>query len=238
MCYAATMPVDVATYRLSLRGQPVGTHVLRREEQGSVTALEGEMQLQGSLGALTTIQRSRTHRRRFHSLSFVEEMQRRGERRSFEVEFDAKSGLVTARRGDDEASLPYLLPYRDPLGLLEQLRAAATEEERPEWLRVPMLGKDVVAQHVGETEIDSIYGPRSAHAFVLHPGGSFVYVDAEAPHQILQMTQRIEGGWLDVQLQKIGQEASMPSREDEGGKRRRGKRRRRRRRGRRGGSSS
>ena len=231
------MPVDVASYRLSLRGQNVGTHVLRRAEQGSVSELEGELQLQGSLGASTTVQRSRSHRRRFHSLSFHEEMQRRGERRTYEVEFDAKSGLVTARRGSDEASLPYLLPYRDPLGLLEQLRAVAAEPEPAEWLRVPMLGKEVVAQLVGEAELDSIFGPRRARAFLLQPGGSFVYVDAEEPHEILQMTQRIEGGWLDVQLHRVGQEAAMPAREDEGGKRRRGKRRRRRR-GRRGGSSS
>lgn len=232
------MAVDVASYRLTLRGQPVGTHVLRREERGSTTVLDGVLHLQGSLGTATTTQRSRTHRRRHHSFWYSEETQRRGERRSYEVTFDPKSGLITARRGNDEASVPYLRPYRDPLGLLEELRAAAAEEAPAEWVRVPMLGKDVLAQHLGEAELETAFGPRRARTYVLQPGGAYVYVDVAAPHEILQMTQRIDGQWLDVQLVKIGQEAAMPQREEEGGQRRRGKRRRRRRRGRRGGSSS
>ncbi len=222
------MAVEVCSYSLTLRGSPVGTHVLRTEHRGATTHLEGRLQLQGSLGQLSTTQVSRVHRKRRASLAYQESTERKGDNRSYEVEFDIKSGLVTATRGgNDQATAPYIAPYRDPLGLLDELRGLG---ELDEPVRLPMLGKDVAVLYLGKTVLDSIYGEREAFSYRLHPGNAYVYVDTEEPHQILQMTQPTEGHLLDAILVKVAQEDAMPSRGASSAKSRRPRRRRRRRR--------
>lgn len=220
------MAVEVNSYRLSLRGNPVGTHVLRTEHRGQTTHLDGRLMLQGSLGQVTTTQISRVDRKGKHSLGFREETERRGEKRLYEVVFDAERGLVRASRGSgDEADVPYILPYRDPLGLLHELRGLKANSEP---LRIPMLGKEVTVLHLGITEVDTALGRRNAHAYRLHPGNSYVYVEASQPFTIVHLSQRFDGQLLDASLLKIAQEDAMPSRESE--RPRQGKRRRRRRR--------
>jgi hypothetical protein len=220
------MSVEVCSYRLTVRGTPVGTHVLRTEHRGQVTHLEGRMMLQGSLGQVTTTQVSRVHRRRFESRAFREDTERRGEKRIYDVTFDTGRGLVRATRGPgDEANVAYILPYRDPLGLLNELRALEPSEEP---VRVPMLGKDVTVLYLGVTELDTALGKLSAHAYRLHPGHAYVYVEVGEPRAILQMSQRVDGQLLDALLVKVAQEDAMPVRESE--RPRQGKRRRRRRR--------
>jgi hypothetical protein len=220
------MAVEVCSYRLSLRGTAVGTHVLRTEHRGQITHLEGRLMLQGSLGQLTTTQVSRVQRRRNISLAFREDTERRGENRVYDVVFDASRGQVRASRGPgDEAAMPYILPYRDPLGLLNEIRGLEPSDEP---VRVPMLGKEVSVLYLGTTELDTALGKRAAYAYRLHPGNSYVYVEAAEPHAILQMGQRIDGQLLDVMLMKIAQEDAMPVRESE--RPRQGKKRRRRRR--------
>lgn len=232
------MPVEVCSYRLTVRGQPVGTHTLRTERRGRSVALEGRLQLQGSLGTATVTQRSRSHAQRHFSFSYEEQTQRRGDNRSYRIDFDHEQGLVRASRGsNDRAELPYLRPFRDPLSLLHQLRQLGDGEDP---VRVPMLGKDVLVHAIGAIELETALGRKTARAFTLQPGGCYVYVDREAPHHILAMTQRVEGQLLDAQLVQIGQEAAMPDGGGEGGggdggkaKKRRRRRRRSRRRGRR-----
>ena len=220
------MSVEVCSYRLTLRGAPVGTHVLRTEEKGQTAILEGRMMLQGSMGQLTTTQTSRFHRGRKLSLGFREEFERRGEKRSYNVVFDVAQGLVKASRGQgDEASMPYIRPYRDPLGLLFELRNL---EPGGDPVRFPLLGKDVTVLHLGTTEIETAIGRRVTYAYKLHPGPAYVYIDSAEPHAILQMTQRVDGQLLEALLVKVAQEDSMPARESE--KPRSGRRRRRRRR--------
>lgn len=220
------MAVEVCSYRISLRGTPVGTHVLRTEHRGQTTHLEGRLMLQGGLGQLTTTQVSRVQRRHNVSLGFREDTERRGENRVYDVVFDANQGLVRASRGSgDEASVPYIRPYRDPLGLLNELRGLAPSAEP---LRIPMLGKDVTVLYLGTTELDTELGKRQAHAYRLHPGNAYVYVEVDEPHAILQMNQRVDGQLLDSLLVKVAQEDAMPVRESD--RPRQGKRRRRRRR--------
>ncbi|HEX7004763.1 MAG TPA: DUF3108 domain-containing protein [Trueperaceae bacterium] len=222
------MPVEVCSYRLTFRGAPVGTHVLRTEQKGQTAHLEGRLMLQGSLGQSTTTQTSRFHRGRRLSLGFQESTERRGEKRSYEVVFDAGQGIVKASRGQgDQASVPYIRPYRDPLGLLFELRGL---EPGGEPAHFPMLGKDVTAIHLGTTELDTALGRRAAHAYKLHPGPAYVYIDVEEPNVILQMSQRVEGQVLEALLVKVAQEDEMPVREAErprSGRRRRRRRRRR-----------
>jgi hypothetical protein len=236
------MTVEVCSYRLSARGRPVGTQTLKRSERGRTVLLEARIHLQGTLGQGTITQSSRCHAQRHHSHQFREETLNRGEGRVFDMQFDAQDGVVIASRGrTDRAVVPYLRPYRDPLSLLDELRASAAtpwDESHP-W-RIPLIGKDVVVTRVSEVTLDTALGSRRARAFVLHPGGSVVYVDLEAPHYLLKLVQRVQDGVVDGVLVKVHQEDEMaglepaPGESDKAGSRRRGRRRGRRRRGRRG----
>lgn len=225
---ALGVPVEVCSYRLSHKGKPVGTQVLKASAQGKVALLEGKAMFQGGLGQATVVQRSRCHAARHFSHRFREESSERSGNRTFDVVFDPQEGLVTASKGRDEAVTPYDRPYRDPLSLLQELRTL----EGTDHLRVPMLGKDVTVQLVGEVELDTVLGPRSARAYLLHPGGSVVYVDARPPHLLLKLTQRLSDGVVDALLVKVEQEAAMEdwTRESGGGGKGGGKRRRRSRR--------
>src|SRR5690606_12870546 len=122
------MSVEVCSYRLTVRGKPVGTHVLKTENDGRVRLMEGRSQFQGALGNSSVVQRSRSSATDHHSLRFREETQERSEKRTFEVDFDAASGLVKASKGPkDKAEMPYLRPYRDPLSLLNEVRTLGAD---------------------------------------------------------------------------------------------------------------
>lgn len=97
---------------------------------------------------------------------------------------------------------------------------------------VPMLGKDVTVQRVGEVELDTPMGAREAVAYLLHPGGSVVYVDREPPHLLLKFTQRLVDGFVDAVLVRVDEENELEDFEapgNGGGSRRRGSGKRRRR---------
>lgn len=227
------MPVETQSYRLTLRGKPVGTHVLKNEARGNTSFLEGKLLLQGSLGAGTILQMSQCQRHDFSSRSFREVMDARNETRVFELEFSETQGLVIATRGRERAEVPYFLPYRDPLSMLHEIRFLPQDRELA---RIPMLGKEVQAQLVDEVELETVFGPRRARAYLLYPGKSYVYVDTKPPHVILKLTQRLDEHLVDATLVRTAQEAEMTAWAEESGNRggqRRGKRRRRgRRRGR------
>lgn len=222
------MPVESQSYRLTLRGKPVGTHVLKSENKGSVANLEAKLLLQGSLGAGTILQMSRAHRHTFTSHGFREVTDVRNEQRVFELEFSEAKGLVVATRGRDTAEVPLLKPYRDPLSMLQEIRFLPADAEL---VRIPMLGKDVQARLVDEIELDTVFGPRRARAWLLHPGRSYVYVDTTPPHVILKLTQRLDEHLVDATLVRTAQEAEMTAWKDAATqrtkRRRRGRRRRR-----------
>ena len=225
MVASGVASVETQTYRLTLRGKPVGTHVLMERAQGRTLHLEGALSLSGSL------------RNRYLSFAFREITESRSESRTFDVDFDHGSGLVRASRGSrDRAEIPYLRPLRDPLSMLREVRSLDSEVEQQ---RIPMLGKDVVATFAGTMDMDTIFGPRTGRVFHLHPGGSYVIVDAEPPHAILRLTQRLDEHRIDATLVKVDHGGEMTSwsegesRSSGGdgggskGKRRRRKRRRR-----------
>lgn len=222
------MAVEVCSYRLSLRSKPVGTYVLKTFVQGNTVHLESKMMLQGQLGQHTITQTSRAHNRNFYSFNFSEDAVSRSDKRKFDVQFDTRNGIVKASRGNnDRAEVPYIQAYRDPLSMLHELRYTPPSDDNSS-LFIPMLGKDVTAQRLGETKLESFLGEHDSLAFLLHPGGSYVYVDKRAPHRIVRMVQRFDGQTLDVLLMKLDSEpipdmkARTPSRP------RRRKRRRRR----------
>lgn len=213
------MAVEVTTYRYVLRGKPVGTHVLKREPAGRYVHLEARSHFQGAFNNATTVQRSRTHARAFFSTRYEEANDGRGNRRNFQLQFDIGKGLVFASKGQrDTAEIPYLLPYRDPLSLLQELR----NPQLPDLHRVPMLGKEVVVRPRGTTEIDTIFGPTECMVYQLLPGPSYVYVMLEKPHHIVKLMQPTAEGVMETVLQTIGHEARLEQ-PDRGGQRRRGR---------------
>ncbi|MFA5567927.1 MAG: hypothetical protein WC972_04685 [Trueperaceae bacterium] len=212
------MSVEVMSFRLTYRGKPAGTQVLKTEEQGRHAQLEGRSQFSGPLGNATVVQRSRSHAQHFFSLRYLEETQERNDNRAFDVTFDAQTGLVTAAKGSkDQASMPYVLPFRDPLGLLRELR---NMDEPTEPAEVPMLGKNVSVQFAGTVELDTALGKKRARAYLLHPGQSVVYVDVEAPHYILKLTQRLAEGHVDALLVRVASEGPLEPFGAAGGQRR------------------
>lgn len=221
------MSAQVYSFRLSHKGKPVGTHVLKAQSQGRINLLEGRTSYQGTLGTSTVVQRSRSHATRYLSLRYQEDTNERAGNRSFDVRFDAEKGIVTATRGPrDRATVPYLLPYRDPLSLLWEIRGL---DDATEHLRVPMLGKEVRVQRVGLAELDTPLGNRSARAYLLHPGQVIVYLEVGGPRTLLKFSQRLQDGVLEGQLVKVGEEANMRDwPEPEGGGKTGGSKRRRR----------
>lgn len=230
------MSVEVCSYRLTMRGKPVGTHVLKTESKGRVTRMEGTSHFQGGLGTMSVVQSSRSSASSHHSLRFREETKERSENRTFDVAFDEGRGLVRATRGPrDVAETPYLRPYRDPLSLLNEIRNLGANGA----LNIAMLGKDVSVQYVGEVDLTTALGAKRARAYLLHPGQSVVYVDVESPHTILKLTQRLADGHVDALLVRVASEASLETfgeddkrqgQDGKGQRKRRGRRKPRRRR--------
>ncbi len=228
------MSVEVVTYRLSYRGKPAGTHVIKTEVTGKIRRMEARATFQGQLGNSVVTQRSRSSAASHHSMRFREETQEREGKRVYDVHFDAQAGLVRATIGaKDVATTPYIRSYRDPLSLLGQVRSLAGASAAG----IAMLGKDVSVHFVGEVDVSTTLGDKRAWAYVLQPGGSVVYVDVAGSNTILKLTQRLPEGHLDSVVASVASEASLSGFGDEergaGGKRgnsrRRGRRRPRRR---------
>ena len=230
------MPAEIQSYRLTLRGKPVGTHTVTTVTQDQTTFMEGRFLLQNGLRPANIQQRSRFHSSEFFSYRFTEVSSGHGDNRTFDVTFNSQQGLVEARKGQDRASIPLLMPYRDPLSMLFELRRleAGTESHR-----IPMLGKDVVARLVSDSTIDTGRGVRPAVTYALHPGASCLYLDQEYPHHILKLTQRLDDHFLEAILVKVAVEDAVPdwTMETPASGRPRTRRRKRRRR-RRGGKGS
>tara|TARA_B100000686_G_scaffold340382_1_gene415970 strand:+ start:136 stop:822 length:687 start_codon:yes stop_codon:yes gene_type:complete len=224
------MSVEVSTYRLSLRGNEIGRNVIWTRTQNQTTNLESLLSLRGNFSQSTITQQSSCHASRFFSYRFSETTEARGEKRLYEVVFDQPSGLVTARRGKkDEASIPYLVPYRDPLSVLFEIRNWHNPDGCSK--KIPLLGKEVAIVPKGTTQVQTSSGKKTAWAYSLYPGGSHVYVDTEEPHHILHLTQRLAGSNIESSLSKIEEITHMPGGQFSGtGNARKKKQRRRRRR--------
>jgi hypothetical protein len=223
------MPTEICSYRLSLRGKPIGSYVMSTSLRGRLVFLESKLVLQGSMGNISVTQRSKSHRFDFYSLSFYEENVTRGETRQFAMQFDSETGLVRANKSGDVADMPYMRPFLDPLALLyriRQLNAAVTEGERLQ-VRVPMIGKDVVVERIQTTSLTTALGKREAYEYQLYPGGSYVYVDTAPPHHLLMLSQQVDGQLIDAMIVRVDEEADAPQRGDDRRNRRQQGRRRR-----------
>lgn len=220
------MSTEVCHYRLLVRGRSVGNHVISTAFRGRTTLLEATMTLQGRLGASTVRQVSKIHRQQFFSFSFLEEVSEGTSQRSYTIEFDINDGLVKASKGNDSATIPYIRPYEDPLGLLHHLRYLPEDTTS---LSVPMLGKDVTVERLNVVPVETSYGQQEAIMYQLQPGKSYVYVDSKPPHAILMMSQRVDGQMIDAVLTRRDEEVIPVIQNNERGRRRRRPSRNRRR---------
>lgn len=235
------MTVETCSYTLSLGHKAVGSQLVRTAVSGHTTTIEARAQFQGVFGQQSLTQTSQLHTRTCESLRYHEENDTKEGKRSFEVTFDAQSGLVTATRQlglqTERAETPLLRPYSDPLGLLHRLRGVVQNEkvqngEAGASLRVPLLGKDVVITQLGESEIETALGLRRVVGFVLNPGPGYVYVDAEPPYSLMRLVQPTQHGLVEAfltrRVQEDGTLAKVSGAERPAKRRRRGGRKRRR----------
>lgn len=226
------MTVESLSYSLSLGGKAVGTQLLQTATKGPTTTLEARALWQGVFGQQSISQKSQLLSTTGESLRFSEESVSKSEKHLFEVVFDAKAGLIRATRktgnGLERAETPYLRPHSDPLGLLQTLRTRASES----YLRIALLGKDVVAERLADSNIETGLGTRRAHTFVLYPGPAYVYLATDEPHIILRLIQPTTSGLLEAQLVRVAYEegtlsaktsetpSQRPNRRRRGGRRR------------------
>jgi len=196
------MSKEVCEYRLQLRGRPVGSYRVSTLAKSQLVHLEGRLELQGALGRKTIQQESSLHKDSFESIHFSEWQQDGSQKRTFDVVFDSDQGLVTAQRGNDQASIPYIQAYRDPLSIFYELRH--TQADR---LHVPLIGKDVIFEKVNEITLETAVGKLETQVYLCQPGGSYVYVEAGGAHTIVKFSQRLEGQVLEAVLMKVGHEA-------------------------------
>ena len=227
--------VETLSYALSLGAKAVGSQVIKTSVTPRVTTLECRALFQGALGSHSLEQSSRSSSAGGESLHFSE-TDTSGEKHTFEVSFDAQSGLVKVARQlgaqVERAELPYLRPYRDPLGLLHSLRGLGHGSAVRE--RVPLLGKDVLIESLGEWPLETAQGERLTYGYVLRPGPAYVYVDAEPPHALVRLLQPTRYGHVEAFLVRTVQEDGTlgapkePAKDRPGKRRRRGGRRRRR----------
>ena len=197
------MQAEVCSYRLNYRGKPIGSQTLSTYHQGRFAFLETKLMMQGPLGTANITQKSKLNRQFFESLSFSEETQEQGSKRNFQLVFDRESGLIQASKGSDKSSVPLIRPMLDPLALLYRIRYLKDKTH----LRVPMLGKDVVVEHLMDTTLETNLGEKEASVYHVRPGENLVYIDKASPHLILMMTQRLEGQSVDAQIVKLSHEA-------------------------------
>ncbi len=232
------MTVETCSYTLSLGQKNVGLQTVRTAVSGRNTTVASKTQFQGVFGQQSLTQTSELHTRTAESLRYFEETEGKEGKRSLEVTFDARSGLVSATRRSgsqtEHAETPLLLPYSDPLGLLHRLRSAAQNGtgESPTRMRIPLLGKDVTVTPLGTSEIETTLGPRRVVGFVLYPGPGYVYIGTEAPYAPLRLVQPTEHGPVEAFLtRRVQDDGILNATETEARpakRRRRGGRRRRR----------
>ena len=197
------MQAEVCSYRLTYRGKPIGSQTLSTHHQGRLAFLESKLMMQGPLGTASVTQKSKLNRQFFESISFSEDSQEQGSRRTFQVLFDREAGLIKASKGSDKSSVPLIRPVLDPLALLYRVRYLKDKA----LLRVPMLGKDAVVEHLMDTTLETNLGEKEASVYKLHPGDSLIYVEKASPQLILMMTQRFDGQSVDANIVKLSHEA-------------------------------
>lgn len=204
------VPVDVHTYKFDVRGQRCGQQVVRSDVRDGIAYLESEAKFEAPLSQATVKQLSRCDAADGTSFEYVESSASREGEHKIHVTFGDDDGLVTYRVGRDEASLPYLQPFRDPLSVIWALRRQdLAAEDLGDRIRVPMLGSFAEAHRIGTGPLDTELGRKDAIQFQIFPGGTRIWVDADPPHVVLAVRQRWSDGWMSATLTSVAREGKL-----------------------------
>ncbi|MBB6096809.1 hypothetical protein HNR42_000221 [Deinobacterium chartae] len=177
------------------------------------------------IGNVRRVQTSRLNPKRRTSAAYSEgpDSSARAAKPSFETVFDRKSGVVTVRQGRDEASIPMVQDYQDPLSLIVLLRDLPADAELP--LRVPMIGASAYVQRLPDALCPTPWGDLEARVYYLRPGGAVVYIEQNEPNRPLRLTQEVDGVVMDSLISLPGGR-SAPPRKDSSPRREEPRRRR------------
>jgi len=213
-------------YALSLGGRAVGEQhwSVTPDKYHWITRLQTDFS-SGFLGGGRQIQVSRMHPKSRVSAHYLETGEGGGRGRThFETTFDRSSGLVTLTQkgqgssngssvgGRDEAQVPMVQDYQDPLSLLHLLRDLGDEVK---WLEVPMVGNAAHVQRLPDSTLEHAGFTLEVRGFLLRPGRSVVYIEQHAPHRILRLLQPLEAGQI-LEARLLEPKASATSREGSG----------------------
>ncbi|KEF35697.1 hypothetical protein RDMS_00580 [Deinococcus sp. RL] len=174
---------------LLLGGRFAGTQEWTLHPERGALVARVQTDFGGVLPELRRVQHSRMHPRLLTSQHYAEG-DGRGGRASFETTFDRRNGLVTLRQGRDEASKPLTTEHHDPVSLLVWLRGL----EGTERATVQMAGGHVLVQRLADTAV----GETPARAYLLRPGGAYVFVETAPPHRLLRLVQPTDFGPLEA----------------------------------------
>lgn len=185
-------------FSLTLGGRIAGEQSWQITPEKHAWHVKVQTDFGGVLPQVRRVQTSRLHPRRLHSLSYTESEPGRGNP-SFETTFDHKTGLVTVRRGKDEASGPLTADHHDPVSLLLWLRAL-DDQDRAE---VRMVGGHVYVSRLA----DAAANGKTARVYFLRPGGAYVYVEDAPERRLLRLIQPTDFGpvqadWKEARVQR------------------------------------
>ena len=196
--YAVELRSEELLFHLTLAGRPVGSQRLSTNFERGLFVMRLEASFQGGMGARKSSQVSRLEPGTRFPVSFMEN----DNGRVFETVFDRREGLIKVRQHRDEASIALIEDYQDPVSILQYLRDLS-EETR--CARVPMIGGTVLVTRLEDQTLETPWGPLLARVYYLRPGVSFVYIEADAPHRILKLTQSLGKSALEATLSRVSE---------------------------------
>ena len=185
-------------FNLTLAGRPAGSQRLSTSFERGLFVMRLEASFQGSMGARKSSQVSRLAPDTRFPASFMEN----DNGRVFETVFDRRDGLVKVRQNRDEASIALIEDYQDPVSILQYLRDLPDDTRSA---RVPMIGGTVLVTRLEDQVLETPWGPLLARVYYLRPGVSFVYIEVDAPHRILKLTQSLGKSALEATLSRVSE---------------------------------
>lgn len=188
------MRPEPASFQLTLTngGRFVGKQQWNLRSDRQILTVEVDTQFTEALSGVQCTQVSRMMAQSYHSLHYHE-----GEydaRPSFETFVEHDEGMICLRQGREEARIPLVEDYHDPVSLLYWIRTldgAALSKAR-------LTGGTAYVQHIGLQEVSGV----SAHVYVVCPGNAYVSVEKDAPHRILHLVQPCRFGNIEAHYAK------------------------------------
>lgn len=197
------MDSEELRYTLSLGGKLVGEQLWKTtpDRHHWITRVQTDF-VSTFVGGGRRVQISKLHPKSLVSAGYFETAEGGGKgRSSYETLFDRKLGLVIVRQARDEAVIPLVRDYQDPVSLLQLLRRLPDEAKH---VHVPMVGSDAHIQRLPDQILEFKSGPVSTRVFQLLPGKAVVHLETEAPFRLVRFFQPVDDlGTLEANLWEL-----------------------------------